>query len=577
MEFFDTIRQVRTNWEPYKKWEIEQQKKEKQTEELRKKYPHTKKELEEAEQYGRTLVDVINIMDQHSIDKSEDAMVVVNGCKAAFELLAIGLGAGLGTLFQLTPFIKKRPQYTVHCPIIGIMFASMIASIFTNIWGSKMEKEASRVARFQTRQIDLKKTRPFVRFKKYQIKEAEEIAKTLPDVAEHKTTTLSSSLNPIETILKAKKTTTELTKAYEPYLKWKKEYLKQEQLRPAKFKKLKPSLDELKKAEIEKDVMINVIKKVETYSLNYLMNIQMALCMLSAMVLGGSAAIGAGIAKLIDHLQKTKVLSKESGALNTAKIALAPVLSMTVLMVTLGPIVKLTKDAARVGRYKAKKELKNNSEEFAGFDNEKRKTVKVSEIPVPKSKGFWATLKQDIKDLKQFEIDYAEYHNYLKTEHKKELKLQEALKKVKISKQQDKDSINLQRKAFYSFEKMDEKAQRYTDDTDGAMDILKSVTTSLINATGRIICFTLLFDKLTKYNNGKFPEFSDMPKLFKHFKGSDIAKIITIWMIPPFVNILMTIKGTQVKKQAGKIGIMEAIKDLDDPRNFLDEPDKAAA
>lgn len=576
MEFFDTIRQVRTNWEPYKKWEIEQQKKEKQTEELRKKYPHTKKELEEAEQYGRTLVDVINIMDQHSIDKSEDAMVVVNGCKAAFELLAIGLGAGLGTLFQFTPFIKKRPQYTVHCPIIGVMFASMIASIFTNIWGSKMEKEASRVARFQTRQIDLKKTRPFVIFDKQQIQEAKEIAKTLPDIAEHKTATLSSSLNPIETILKAKTTTAELTKAYKPYLKWKKEYLKSEQLRPAKFKELKPSPDELKKAEIEKDVMINVIKKVETYSLNYLMNIQMALCMLSAIVLGGSAAIGAGIAKLIDHLQKTKVLSKESGALNTAKIALAPMLSMTVLMVTLGPIVKLTKDAARVGRYKAKKELKSNPEDFAGFDDEKRKAVKVSEIPVPKSKGFWSTLKQDIKDLKQFEIDYAEYHNYLKTEHKQELKLQEALKKTKISEQQDKDSTNLQKKAFYSFEKMDEKAQRYTDDTDGAMDILKSVTTSLVNATGRIICFTLLFDKLTKYNNGKFPEFSDMPKLFKHFKGSDIAKIITIWMIPPFVNILMTIKGTQIKKQAGKIGIMEAIKDLDDPRNFLDEHDKAA-
>lgn len=577
MEFFDTIRQLKTNWEPYKKWELEQQKKEKQTEELRKKYPHTKKELEEAEQYGRTLVDVINTMDQYSIDKSEDAMVGINACKAVLELTAIGLGAGLGTLFQRTSFIKKRPQYTLHCPIIGLMLASMIASIFTNIWSSKMEKEASRVARFETRQKPLKDTRPFVIFKKHQIKEAEEIAKALPKVEEHKTATINSSLNPIETILKAKKTTTELTKAYEPYLKWKKEYLRQEELKPAKFKKLNPSPDELKKAEIEKDVMINVIKKIETYSLNYLMNIQMALCMLSAIVFGGSAAVGGGIAKLIDYLQKTKVLSKESAFFNTAKMALAPMLSITAIMVTLGPIVKLTKDAARVGRYKAKKELKSNPEEFTGFDDEKRKTVKVPEISAPKSKGFWATLKQDIKDIKQFKIDYAEYHNYLETEHKKELKLQEALKRVKISEQQDKDSINLQRKAFYSFEKMDEKAQRYKDDTDGATDIFKNIMTSLVNATGRIICFTLFFEKLTKYNNGKIPEFSDVPKLFKHFKGSDIAKIIVIWMIPPLVNVLMTIKGTQIKKQAGKIGIMQAIKDLDDPRNFLDEPDTAAA
>jgi len=41
-------------------------------------------------------------------------------------------------------------------------------------------------------------------------------------------------------------------------------------------------------------------------------------------------------------------------------------------------------------------------------------------------------------------------------EHKEELKLQEALKQIEISDKQKTDAINLQKRAFHSFEKMDE-------------------------------------------------------------------------------------------------------------------------
>ena len=42
MEFFDSIRQVKSNWEPYKKWEEQQKDKDFQRQELSKKAPASK-------------------------------------------------------------------------------------------------------------------------------------------------------------------------------------------------------------------------------------------------------------------------------------------------------------------------------------------------------------------------------------------------------------------------------------------------------------------------------------------------------------------------------------------------------
>jgi hypothetical protein len=57
MEFLDSLRQVKQNWEPYKKWEKEQDDKEFQRQELHKKVKTSKEELEKADQYGHTVVD----------------------------------------------------------------------------------------------------------------------------------------------------------------------------------------------------------------------------------------------------------------------------------------------------------------------------------------------------------------------------------------------------------------------------------------------------------------------------------------------------------------------------------------
>lgn len=572
MEFLDTIRQVQSNWNPYKKWEVEQQKKEKQNEALRKKYPPTQKELENAKQYGRTIVDVINTMDKHSIDKSEDAMVMVGSCMQIVSIASIGLGTGLGSLLKHIPFVKNNNKLHQPFGLIGFMLGAATSSIVENIWGAQLQKEASRIARYQTREKDLKDSRNFVIYDEAQMGEAQKIARTLPEVKESKKDiTLKQSLNPIETFSRAKKTTGELTKDYGNYEEWKKEYLKEEALKVEKFKNMHPPESELNKAEKDKDVMLNTIKKIETSSLNYLMNMSLALHFVNAAIFSGGILASAGIAKILSHLQNKNILPKESTGLNTTKMLLPIVLPVALMISLMGSYAKLSKDSARVGRFKAKQDLLNNPENFIVYNEQQRKTVTGIEEPKIETKVFWTRFKEDIKSLKQLKKDYAEYKNYMNTKYKEELKLQESLKQVNISDKQKTDSIQLQKNAFHSFEKMDEKAQRFTDDTDAAVDTARSIATSIVATTCRIISLLSLNKKLMKHNKGKEPKGFEVFKLLKHLEGKEIATIIIPFILPSFISMPITIKGIQIKKDAGKIGIMTAMQDLDDPKNFLDD------
>lgn len=575
MEFFDTLRQVKTNWNPYKKWEIEQQKKDKQNEQLRKKYPPTPEELENAKQYGRTIVDVINTMDQHSIDKSEDAMVVVGSALRVIEIASLGIGTGLGYLTRFIPAIKKRKKLHNPFMLIGLMVGTMTTSTIANIWGAIIEKQASRIARFQTREKDLKESRNFVVYNQEQIDKAKEIAKDLPDKKEDKNSTdLKSSYNPIVNLKKAKKTSDELAADYKIYEEWKKGYIKEEALKIEKFKDLNPAKEESEKAEKDRDVLLNTIKKIENSSLNYTMNMSMARHTINTALFSSALGVGIGLSKLIDALQDKAILTKKSSLINSSKGLLPLILPIVIMVTTMGSTAKMVKDAARIGRYKAKKELLENPENFIAYTDEQRETIGDVKLPKQKKNGFIERFKQDVREIKQLKKEYLEYQNYMNTTRKEELKLDEALKQVAISDKQKTDAQQLQKKAFHSFEKMDEKAQRFTDDTDAAVDSVRNTATGIIGTAGKITTLLYLNDKLVHYNEDKIPSAMDIFKLSKHLTHKEIMIALAAFVAPAFVNMPLIVRGIQIKKEAGKIGVMTAMNDLNDPKNFLDEKGK---
>ncbi len=578
MEFFETIKLVKSNWQPYKVWELEQQKKEKQNEELRKKYPPTPKELEHAKQYGRTIVNVINTMDQHSIDKSEDASVALGYTLLPLDIALMAAGWGLGTLagkqISKSKFGTKLANIKPFWGPIGFVLMQAIFLPIINIYQSKVTKQASRIARFQTRENDLKDSRHFVIYNDEQIKEAEKIADTLPEIKEKRQDKFTkNTFNPIESYNKTKKTVNELNKDDARYQQWKKEYQKTEEQKKELFKILNPSKEELSKAEKDRDVMLNTIKKIENNALEYYNNMEMASYVINSIICSVSMGIGLGISALFGVIQKNIKSLKNSKMANAIKIM--PFIASTFApLIALAPTNKLIKDAARIGRFKAKQELLNNPENFIAYDDEQKNTVSAQELPKKKSKGLVTRFKEDLLALKQLRKDAKEYKNYMNTEHKKELKLQEASKQIKISNEQKINAINLQRKAFQSFEKMDEKAQRFTDDTDAAVDSSRIIIGAAIALSVKLASIFISGKEITKINGNKVPEkFSEAFKIIftKKLTGKAILGLLIPFFVPTFIKIPMVIKGVQIKKDAGKIGVMTAMQDLDDPKNFLDD------
>jgi hypothetical protein len=101
-EFLNSLLSVRKNWKHYPKWEQEQDNKEAQRKELHKKSNYTKEQLEEADKYGRTIIDAVDIMDRYSEDKVEDIEAVLDPLTAIS-----GLAAGSITFILGIPIVNK--------------------------------------------------------------------------------------------------------------------------------------------------------------------------------------------------------------------------------------------------------------------------------------------------------------------------------------------------------------------------------------------------------------------------------------------------------------------------------------
>lgn len=78
MDFFNSLSQVTKNRNNFKKWEDNQRNENAQREELAKRRQHTPEELQKAKEYGATIVDVIDVMDNHSENVAENIETAVD-------------------------------------------------------------------------------------------------------------------------------------------------------------------------------------------------------------------------------------------------------------------------------------------------------------------------------------------------------------------------------------------------------------------------------------------------------------------------------------------------------------------
>lgn len=405
MEFFNSIRDVKRNWQPYKKWEAEQNDKEAQRQELHKRVPASKRELAEASQYGRVLIDSVNVMDQCSINKAEDVEMTFESLNS---VLTTGLElAGLGAYFfsQKIPAVKKyldklpaNSMKKISLLFIAPMILPLMAMPFISVASASCEKEASRIARYQAREQELKDPKSFVVYNKQQMDEAKKIASTLPDPVEKKKKGFSSYKESMKSLLDD----------HQKYLNWKKENSKNEKTKKESFATMNPTPDQLLQAKKDQDSLLRVIKKIELSSQQYLSNVEMACNMVFAGNLLLGAVGGAIISKL---LQMLKVISPASKSANTIKDAMPIAVPFVLEIATIIYSTKIQKEAARIGRFKAKQDLLNNPYNFITYTNEQEDSVKNIKAPSKPKKGIFKNLKDNIKFFFQLGKDYKEYEN----------------------------------------------------------------------------------------------------------------------------------------------------------------------
>lgn len=557
MEFFNSLQQVKFNWQPYIKWEEKQNDKEFQRQELYKKIPVSKEELEKASQYGRTLVDSINTMDQYSINKAEDVETVSKVGMSFIEGIVTVAEMGVFALaYMLIPSVKKYIDSSKNNSKAGLIMPlvalapPLLAMPFITVKFASYEKEASRIARYQAREKELKDPKNFVIYDEEQINDAKEIAKTLPDPVEKK----KNDYNLFANYGESTKSLKALQKEHKNYLNWKKESLLKEREKKASLGSINPSIEQVQKAKKNQDNLLRTIRKIEINSQNYLANVEMA----CNIVLGSAIALGAaggGIIKgAIKLLQKYKVIPNTSKIINATE-KYAPIAAPLILiLLTASYETKIQKNAARVGRFKAKQELLSDSHNFITYNDEQMNSVKDIKAPVKKQKSSFNKLKDNIKFFMNLKKDYDEYEKYQKTQGKEEQKLQEALKKINISDHQIKEAKDLQKNAFMAFEKMDEMTQRYVDDTEAATDIIKQYVNQGILLAGAALTGYLL-------SKSKSPKSQAQDNLYVKQLAPVLGSVL--------VQIPIEIKSTQIEKQAGRIGTMKAMQDLEDPRYFV--------
>lgn len=555
MEFLESLNQVKSNWQPYKKWEAEQDDAEFQRQELKKRVPKSKEELEQAAQYGRTLIESINIMDQYATDKAQDVEMASQLALSIGLNVLMGASWGIGFLIERMPKVKdylaKLPESGIEkkllLPTIKTMALPILCVPFLVAKFASYEKEAARTARYQAREKKLKDPQNFVIYSKEQIAKAKEIAKTLPNPIDKK----KNGLNMFANYSDSAKSIKTILQDHKNYLKWKEEYLKAEINKKESLDHLEFTNKELDEAKNNQSNLLRTVRKIEVNSQNYQSDVEMTLNIILGFDAIFGAAIGLMASGIVHLLQKVKAISPDSKYAVSIKSA-APIITPILLTVlTTSYATKMQKDAARVGRFKAKQELLNDPYSFINYSEEQLSSVKNIKAPKESDKNILTKIKKSFSFFFQLKKDYNAYKKYQETSYKEEQKLNEALKQINTTDEQMKEARSLQKNAFTTFEKIDEMSQRYVADVEAATDMAKDSAVMGTNFLSQIASYCLL---------AKTTSAQQLNKIIQSFYPM---------LMPLIVKAPIEIEATKIEKQAGKIGIMKAMQELEDPRLFI--------
>lgn len=394
--------------------------------------------------------------------------------------------------------------------------------------GTILQVKASKIARYQARE-NLKDPKNFVQYNDEQREEAKKYIGEIKVPKDKK----SGSIKDIVSVLKD----------YRAYK------IDSEKLSNTHFYNLEESNPE--ESYKKQKILNNIIKKINNRAQEYSENMDTAAeVLLGCSVLGGAlfGKIASFAIKKIDQIkeiadkkaaekagktleeflkEKAQNLENEAKKLGgnvkgsrlkqwgkaIGQLAKANPTSFGVVLSTLIAIplsTKLTKESSRAGRYKAKRELDENPQNFIYVDkNELSKYNAKGEV---EKEGFLDILKFIPTSIKTM----FEYEKYKKTTLRQKKAENEALKMTKISDEQLKEAKALKTRLYKSFDVIDDHSEEYSEKVDAVGEIAKDTFNGIVIPAALGIPTVLIYKNPQKIVK---PLTGIVASVFKNFKG----------------------------------------------------------
>lgn len=490
-------------------------------------------------QRGKTLIHAIDVMDEYSQKRAEDMEVATETAVGYGLDAAIFGGAAIGGLIgNLKPVKNSVQKYfknsknkkliATALPMGVGAIAGIIAAFPLYAWAAKAEIAASRRGRFEAMRKDLKNPKGFAILTDEQAKLAKERAKNIV-LESDKKHSFQIGQN-----LKALKDMALDSKEYKAH----KKQFDLELMEAEKHFNDKMTPDEILKAKKDQQLLTKLVEKIDIASQDYAENAELATQTAVVGALGLGTLFNIALSKFLKAIK-----IKSEGKIT----AISQVVSILIPIALSIAAAQIQKQASRVGRFKIKQELLNNPEKLVYVSDEN--TGEIKNIAVQKER------KDNIfKFLTNVWKDNREYNKYKKTAAKEEEKFYKAVETLDLSPEQMKDAQTLQRNAFKTFNKVDEKSQKYSESIEALGQAVALPISLLFTGAGAAIG--------TKY----LVKSANMKS--KLAMASNMSKYLGIILFSTIPSVLVNAYITKEQKKASRIANMLAINEMQDYRFF---------
>jgi hypothetical protein len=467
-EYLDTMQAFFRNRPRLNSWQQQKADETKQSDVYYQAKPLQPQDQARVNQKVERILDATTVLDQASEQAAQSTEVAIGGV-VGLGTLPVVMGLSVGSLFLAENALKKAKN-----PLLGlskyltILGAGVIPTLaltgFSAIWGAQQETRASRIARRQTRQAELANPNRYALFTEEQKQIAAQKASHISNeaieaeekVKNDKTDGIGGAFHQLKTLVTDKN-------AHE---------------RDALLNEVDERLNKPAQAfspQSEKDLkedaalVSNITRTINERSESYTENVENAYQTLS---LGFSSLVALPLTLGITYLlSKTKIL-KEGDFSTKALVGLVTFLILEIPLLMLGN--SLERDGARVARWKARQDIKNNPNSMLAVPDEDKASVQGIKDENFKPKGIWDSFKQAFTLPFEFMKDHKAYQAWEKTEGIEEKKRRKALDQIQLSPEQREKAKRLQARTHEAFNLTDEYSQD-SEMMEASTDTLKQI------------------------------------------------------------------------------------------------------